>query len=58
MIRGEGKVNKTSGMRRCGVRGSFEGLTKRVERMAKGNCFLDTRKEMRCVVQERILVNT
>ena len=48
MIRGEGKANKTRGERRCGVRGSFEGLKERVERMAKGNCFLDTRKEMLC----------
>ena len=48
MIRGEGKANKTRGERRCGVGGSFEGLKGRVERMAKGNCFLDTRKEMLC----------
>ena len=48
MIRGEGKANKTRGKRRCGVRGSFEGSKERVERMAKGNCFLDTRKEMLC----------
>jgi hypothetical protein len=45
MIRGEGKANKTRGERRCGVRGSFEGLKERVQRMVKGNCFLDTRKE-------------
>jgi hypothetical protein len=49
MIRGEGKANKTRSMRRCSVRGSFEGFKERVERMAKGNCFLDTRKEMCCI---------
>jgi hypothetical protein len=48
MIRGEGKANKTRSMRKCSVRGSFEGFKERVERMAKGNCFLDTRKEMCC----------
>jgi hypothetical protein len=48
MIRGEGKANKTRSMRKCSVRGSFEGFKERVERTAKGNCFLDTRKEMCC----------
>jgi hypothetical protein len=35
MIRGEGKANKTRGMRKCGVRGSFEGLKERVEKNGK-----------------------